>query len=273
MTRSTMRRALVSGASIAGPALSYWLSRNGWSVTLVERAPQVLGGGYPIDLRGTAVQVVQRMGIYDDVRRQRVGRRSTKVLNQRGRTIATIDFSTLVNDDATGDVELPRGDLTKILYQATRDDVDYVFNESVETMTLHDDRVDVTFASGRSDSFDIAIGADGIHSTTRRLVFGPEEKYIRHLGPIVAIWEEEAADRLPSTGTMYNLPGRIAMHMRENTGSRARVLGIRRRRSGLCRLRRHYVRGSPRARGVRRPPHPPGAAAARRLGAGRRRVL
>jgi len=218
MTEPTKRRALVSGASIAGPALGYWLVRNGWSVTLVERAPHVRGGGYPIDLRGTAIQVAKRMGIYDDVRRHQVGRRSTQVLNQRGTKIATIDFSTLINDEASGDVELPRGDLTTILYEATRDDVDYVFNESVATIMPRDDRVDVTFMSGRSDSFDIVVGADGIHSTTRKLVFGPESSYIRHLGPIVAIWDEETTDRMPSTGVMFNLPGRAAMHMRENTG-------------------------------------------------------
>lgn len=218
MTEPTTRRALVSGASIAGPVLGYWLSRNGWSVTLVERASHVRGGGYPIDLRGTAIEVAKRMGVYEDIRAKRVGRRATQVLNQRGRTIATMDFSSLINDDASGDVELPRGDLTKILYEATRDDIDYIFKESVATITPHDDRVDVTFVSGSSDSFDIVVGADGIHSTTRRLIFGPEEDYIRHLGPIVAIWDEEKTDRQHSTGITYNLPGRMGMHMRENTG-------------------------------------------------------
>ena len=217
MTDATKRRALVSGASIAGPALGYWLTRNGWSVTLVERSGHVRGGGYPIDLRGTAVEVAKRMGIYEDVRRQRVGRRATQVLNRSGRRIATIDFSSLINNDATGDVELPRGDLAKILYDLSRDHVDYVFNESVETITPHDDRVDVTFVSGRPDSFDIVVGADGIHSTTRRLIFGPEADYIKHLGPIVAIWDSDA-DLPPSTGTMYSLPGCTAMHMRENVG-------------------------------------------------------
>lgn len=218
MTSPTPRRALISGASIAGPALGYWLTRHGWHVTLVERAAHVRGGGYPIDLRGTAVEVAKRMGLYDDIRGKQVGRRATQVLNQRGRRIATLDFSTLTNDDASGDVELPRGELTKILYDATKDDIEYVFSESIAALTPHDDRVDVTFASGRTDSFDIVVGADGIHSGTRRLVFGPEEDYIRHLGPIVAIWDEPDSDRKPSTGTMYNLPGRVAMHMRENTG-------------------------------------------------------
>jgi 2-polyprenyl-6-methoxyphenol hydroxylase-like FAD-dependent oxidoreductase len=219
MIEPIQRRALVSGASIAGPALGYWLTRNGWSVTLVERSAHVRGGGYPIDLRGTAVQVAKRMGIYDDVRRHQVGRRSTRILNRSGRRIATMDLSAeLLNDEATGDVELPRGDLAKVLYELTRDRVDYVFNESVATVTPHENRVDVTFVSGRSDSFDIVVGADGIHSTTRRLVFGPEADYIKHLGAIVAIWDMDEAELSPCTGTMYSIPGCTAMHMRENTG-------------------------------------------------------
>lgn len=220
MTEPTRRRrALVSGASIAGPALGYWLSRSGWDVTLVERASHVRGGGYPIDLRGTAVQVAKRMGIYDEVRDRQVGARSTHILNQKGRRIAVVDINAeLLNDEATGDVELPRGELATILYEHTREGVDYIFDESVETITQRDSHVEVTFVSGRSDSFDIVVGADGIHSTTRRLAFGPERDYIRHLGPIVAVWDMHDAEVQPGTMTMFNGPGRLAMSMREDHG-------------------------------------------------------
>jgi hypothetical protein len=117
----------------------------------IERASRVRGGGYPIDLRGTAVEVAKRMGIYEDVRSRQVGRRATQILGQRGRTIATMDLSAdLLNNEATGDVELPRGDLASILYELTRDAVDYVFDDSVETLDPRSDHVDVVFRSGRS---------------------------------------------------------------------------------------------------------------------------
>ncbi len=215
----TTRRALVSGASISGPVVAFWLARAGWRVTLVECAPQVRGGGYPIDLRGTAVEVVKRMGIYEEVRKAQVGRRSTQILNPRGRRITTIDVSAdILNNDATGDVEIPRGSLAVVLYEHTRHSVEYIFNDSVAKIEAGHDHVDVTFESGRGDTFDVVIGADGIHSTTRRLVFGPEEDYIHHLGPCVAVFDMERPDVHPGEGTMFNLPGRLAMQMRDSTG-------------------------------------------------------
>ena len=219
MSESTPPRALISGASIAGPALAFWLARAGWQVTLVERAAHVRGGGYPIDLRGTAVEVVKRMGIYDEVRKNQVGRRSTEILNPRGRRIATIDVSAdVLNNDETGDVELPRGSLAVVLYEHTRNVVQYFFNDSVATIDAGSDHVDVTFVSGRVGSFDVVIGADGIHSTTRRIAFGPERDYIHHLGPCVAIFDMDGSDVQPGDGTMFNLPGRLAMQMRDSTG-------------------------------------------------------
>ena len=219
MSESTPPRALISGASIAGPALAFWLARAGWQVTLVERAAHVRGGGYPIDLRGTAVEVVKRMGIYDEVRKNQVGRRSTRILNPRGRCIATIDVSAdVLNNDETGDVELPRGSLAVVLYEHTRNIVEYVFNDSVATIDAGRDHVDVTFVSGRVGSFDVVIGADGIHSTTRRIAFGPEQDFINHLGPCVAIFDMDGSGVQPGDGTMFNLPGRLAMQMRDSTG-------------------------------------------------------
>ena len=219
MSEPTSHRALISGASIAGPVVAFWLARAGWQVTVVECAAHVRGGGYPIDLRGTAVEVVKRMGIYEEVRKAQVGRRSTQILSRKGRRIATIDVSAdVLNNDATGDVEIPRGSLAVVLYEHTRHNVEYIFNDSVATIDPGHDHVDVTFESGRADSFDVVIGADGIHSTTRRLVFGPEQDYIHHLGPCVAVFDMERPDVQPGEGTMFNLPGRLAMQMRDSTG-------------------------------------------------------
>ena len=221
MPERTPPRALVSGASVSGPVVAFWLARAGWHVTLVERAARVRGGGYPIDLRGTAVEVVKRMGIYEEIRKGQVGRRSTRILNRKGRCIATIDVSAdVLNNDETGDVEIPRGTLAVVLYEHTRNNVEYIFNDSVASIQSGHDHVDVTFESGGVgvDSFDVVIGADGIHSTTRRLAFGPEPDYIHHLGPCVAVFDMERADVQPGDGTMFNLPGRLAMQMRDSTG-------------------------------------------------------
>ncbi|MFD0591307.1 hypothetical protein ACFQZ4_00875 [Catellatospora coxensis] len=63
---------LISGASIAGPALAYWLHRHGFAVTVVERAPAIRPGGHAVDIRGVAKDVCARMGIMPAITRARV---------------------------------------------------------------------------------------------------------------------------------------------------------------------------------------------------------
>jgi 2-polyprenyl-6-methoxyphenol hydroxylase-like FAD-dependent oxidoreductase len=70
--------------------------------------------------------------------------------------------------------------------------------------------VEVTFNDGASASFDLLIGADGVHSATRALVFGPEEQFSRSLGYTIACYP--LADRygIGHTFKMYTEPGRMA---------------------------------------------------------------
>jgi hypothetical protein len=88
------RTVLVTGASIAGPALAYWLVRYGFGVTLVERAPTIRTGGYAIDIRGTAIDVVDRMGILPAVRAEHVATRRVTFVNTQGRQVARVTLTT-----------------------------------------------------------------------------------------------------------------------------------------------------------------------------------
>ena len=213
-----MPHALISGASIAGPTLAHWLSRAGWAVTVVERAPRVRDGGYPIDVRGAAAEVTRRMGIHDAIRAARTRNKATRIVAPSGRPIATFAFGEVIANVNPVDVELPRGELTRILYDLTRDAAEWVFDDSIATLAPHDDRVDVTFRSGRPRSFDVVIGADGIHSTTRRLAFGPEERFIRHLGPCCAIYDLAEPPIEPDAAEMYSRPGGTMLVAREGDG-------------------------------------------------------
>ncbi|WP_045744231.1 FAD-dependent monooxygenase [Actinoplanes rectilineatus] len=177
-----MSRILVSGASIAGPALAYWLHRYGFDVTVVEKADTIRGGGYPIDIRGTAIEVVRRMGVLPRLRDAHIDTRQISFLHPDGSPIAAVRPDTVVRGDEGSDLEIPRGDLTTILYDAVRDDVEFLFGDSIDTLDDRPDRVDVTFRGGARRSFDLVVGADGLHSYTRGLVFGPEERYHRYLG-------------------------------------------------------------------------------------------
>jgi 2-polyprenyl-6-methoxyphenol hydroxylase-like FAD-dependent oxidoreductase len=177
------RSVLISGASVAGPALAYWLDRYGFDVTIVERAPAVRSGGYPIDIRGTALNVVERMGVLPQLRSAHIDTQRLRFVDAERNTIATIAPEKLVGGVAGHDIELPRGTLTSALYDLTRKgEVRYRFDDSIDVLEDDGAGVDIRFASGTAQRFDIVIGADGMHSNTRALVFGPEASFSRYLG-------------------------------------------------------------------------------------------
>ncbi|MFE9562717.1 FAD-dependent monooxygenase [Streptomyces sp. NPDC006487] len=184
------RNVLISGAGIAGTALAYWLRHHGFRPTVVERAPALREGGYKIDVRGAALDVVSRAGVLDAVRAQRTDVQGGSIVNAAGKRMATMDGDTF--GGRTGhDAEILRGDLNRILYDLGvdgADGVEYLFGDSIASATETADGIEVAFDSGARRVFDLVVGADGLHSNTRALVFGPEERFIRDLGYYVSIY-------------------------------------------------------------------------------------
>ncbi|GAA2468128.1 FAD-dependent monooxygenase [Winogradskya humida] len=204
-----MTTALISGAGVAGPALAYWLHRYGFDVTLVESARGIRTGGYPIDVRGPAVQVAERMGILPELRAAHIDTRRISVVNGTGRIVASLSPGELAAGNKN-DIEIPRGQLGEILYGLTRNRIEYVFGDSVATLEQHPGGVDVTFEHGAPRTFDHVIGADGLHSTTRRLAFGPERDYHHYLGYCFAGFEVPNTGGLSHEALLQNTPGRLA---------------------------------------------------------------
>jgi 2-polyprenyl-6-methoxyphenol hydroxylase-like FAD-dependent oxidoreductase len=180
------KNILISGASIAGPALAYWLREHGYTVTVVERSPGPRPGGYKIDVRGRAMEVLARMGLVDEVREHHTDMRGGAMLDGKGRTVVEMDADTIGFREPT-DVEVLRGDLARILLAAT-EGVEYVYGDSVTALAEDDHGVTVTFERSLPRRFDLVIGADGLHSAVRALAFGPEERFLRSLGHYVAIF-------------------------------------------------------------------------------------
>ncbi|GID95064.1 FAD-dependent monooxygenase [Amorphoplanes digitatis] len=205
-----MTSVLISGASVAGPALAYWLHQYGFEVTVVEKSGSIRGGGYPIDIRGTAVDVVERMGVLPQVRAAHIATRRISVTDGAGRTIAAFSPDDITGGRPGADLELPRGDLTSILYAQTRDKVDYVFGDSIAALGPHDGGVDVTFEHGRPRTFDYVAGADGLHSNTRRLAFGPESDYHHYLGSCFAGFTAPNTGAWSHEAILQNTPGTMA---------------------------------------------------------------
>ncbi|MFD0418878.1 FAD-dependent monooxygenase [Streptomyces sp. NPDC127108] len=203
------REVLISGASIAGPALAYWLHRSGCAVTVVEKAGALRGGGYPIDIRGTAVEVVRRMGVLPQLRDAHIDLRRFTFLDADGATVASVDARAAGSPEGQ-DLEVRRGDLATILHTLVRDDVEFLFNDSIDTLDQSARGVDVTFRSGRQRTFDVVIGADGMHSATRNSLFGPEEQFHRYLGYCFAIFTMPNTFGLSQEIMMWNTPGRAA---------------------------------------------------------------
>jgi 2-polyprenyl-6-methoxyphenol hydroxylase-like FAD-dependent oxidoreductase len=210
MNHSANRKILISGASIAGPCLAYWLDRYGFEVTVVEKAATIRGGGYAIDIRGTAREVVERMGLYPRLREAHVDTRKLSFVDPDGALIASVAPEAVTGGMAGLDIEVRRGDLADALYGPIRDDVEFLFNDSIATLEDRGDRVEVTFDSGLARTFDLVIGADGLHSNTRRLVFGPEEQFHRYLGYVFAGFTLPDEFGLAHEGVVWNEPGRAA---------------------------------------------------------------
>lgn len=207
MTNDAMKnlKVLISGASIAGPALAHWLTRYGCTVTLVERAASVRPGGQAVDFKGpTHRTVLERMGILAEVRKRATGGQDQTVVDAAGRPQAVIP-----GEFTGGEIEIRRGDLAELLYERTAADCEYVFGDTITSLTETADGVDVTFANAAPRRFDLVVGADGIHSNVRRLAFGPEHDYVKFLGHYYALAElGEQVDG--GEAVMYNEPGRMA---------------------------------------------------------------
>jgi 2-polyprenyl-6-methoxyphenol hydroxylase-like FAD-dependent oxidoreductase len=177
---------LISGAGVAGPALAWWLNHYGFRTTVVERAPSLREGGYKVDIRGVAVDVVRRMGLLDRVHAASTDMRGAAFVDKRGKELATLDADTFGFRHGD-DTEILRGDLARILCEATRSTTEYVFGDWITGLDQRPDGVEVTFAHGESRRFDLVVGADGLHSGVRALAFGPEEDYLRRFGAYISI--------------------------------------------------------------------------------------
>ena len=200
------RNILISGASVAGPALAYWLRRYGFNPTVVERAPARRDGGYKIDLRGAAVDVADRMGILAEVRRSSTDMRGASYVNGASKRVATMSAE-LFGGRQDDDVEVMRGDLSRILHASTRD-TEYVFDDSITAIVQDGDGVRVSFERGRPRVFDLVVGADGLHSGVRALAFGEESRFLRHLGHYVSIFTIPNQLGLDRWELLYAAPGR-----------------------------------------------------------------
>ena len=161
MNANTTPTVLISGAGVAGPTVAYWLARHGFRPTVVERAAGLRSSGSPVDVRGPAVPVAERMGVMDRLRQAGTDATATSFVNRSGRQVGRVNMRAMQRATRSQDVELTRTDLAAILYEASRDRAEYRFGDTITALRQDDGGVDVTFETAAPRRFDLVIGADG----------------------------------------------------------------------------------------------------------------
>lgn len=169
-------RVLICGAGCAGPALAFWLSRAGHTVTVVERSPDLRTSGAQIDLREQGIEVAKRMGLLEKIRDITVDEAGVSFVDERGNQLGVLmaNKSGQGVQTLTSEFEIMRGDFVRLVYEETRDRVEYIFGKSVESHEQNEKAVVARFSDGSTREFDILVGADGQGSRIRRSIL-PED--------------------------------------------------------------------------------------------------
>jgi 2-polyprenyl-6-methoxyphenol hydroxylase-like FAD-dependent oxidoreductase len=214
-------RVLISGAGIAGLTAAYWLQRYGLTPTVVERAPSLVTGGYKIDVRGTALQVLERMGVYDAVVAASTDMQGAMLVDRDGKVINEMTGNEF-GHRAGEDLEIVRGTLCEILKDSIAN-AEFIFGDSIRAISQHPGRVQVEFAKGSPREFDLVIGADGLHSNVRKIAFGDEARFIRDLGLYLCVYTVPNYLNLDRMEMQYTELGRVAAIWSSRGDSNARA--------------------------------------------------
>ena len=204
------RSVLISGVGIAGPTLAFWLKAAGLQPTLVEHAPTLRSSGYVIDFWGLGYEIAERMGLASEINRIGYHMRELRIVDSRGQRVT--GFGTSVFRELTGGrfVTLGRSDLSRLLFEKIKETTDVLFGDEIVGLEEDANGVRVQFKHAGERQFDLVIGADGLHSKVRELVFGPENRFEKQLGYLVAAFEVRGyRPRDEEVYVIYSQPGRM----------------------------------------------------------------
>ncbi|WP_025144319.1 FAD-dependent monooxygenase [Pedobacter jeongneungensis] len=225
---------LVSGASIAGLTLAFWLDRYGFKVTVVERCTELRLGGQNIDVKGSAWEIMKMMGLEHNIKQANTTEIGIRFVDQKNNTLAEFPKEDALS--MTQEMEILRGDFVKILYEKVKENVAFRFGERIEGIEVRNDKVNIAFSNGQSACFDLVIIAEGIGSSTREKVFGTAVTF-RYLGLYTSYF---TAARKPSDNQWarwHNAPGGIVFLIRpDNHGSTRVCINFRSKEQGFEKL-------------------------------------
>ena len=215
--KNKVKKVLVSGASIAGPTLAFWLTKYGFDVTVIERSKSLRLGGQNLDIRGAGRAIARMMDIEKEILEANTGEIGLQFVNRDNKVEAAFPMGD--GDSFTSEAEILRGDLVNILYNRTKDQVNYIFGKYIKTINQDDSSVKVTYSDGENGVFDLLIAADGVRSTTRQLLFGDEPK-IKFVGLYNAWYTIPKKETDTKWARWYTAPGsRVLLIRPDNHGT------------------------------------------------------
>jgi 2-polyprenyl-6-methoxyphenol hydroxylase-like FAD-dependent oxidoreductase len=205
------KKVLVSGASFAGLSTAYWMRKLGYEVTVVETANGLRTGGTAVNIEGKTVETVERMGILEQIRSNRLNLELWEYKNADDLTEGSVVKRQAGEPPAEDDLEVERNALLGFLFDLVKADVEFIFNDSVTALSETARDIEVTFRDGSRRPFELVFGCDGLHSTVRKLWFGSEAEYTHFLEQYFAITIVDASLIRPNTAQMFNVPGKCVM--------------------------------------------------------------
>ena len=227
------KKILITGASIAGPAVAWWLSRRGMDVTVVERSPAFRDGGQTVDIRGASRTVMQRMGLEDRARARSTHEVAWAWVDEKDRERARFDVAKFGGEGPVADLEILRGELAKLIVEDSRQHAEYRYNDSIASISEGPDAVRVRFASGEERSFDLVVVAEGVVSSTRKMLWGDAVQR-RPFDVYTAYFTIPKGEDDDDVARWYNAPGGLGVFVRpDNLGTTRAALNMVQRPNGL----------------------------------------
>jgi 2-polyprenyl-6-methoxyphenol hydroxylase-like FAD-dependent oxidoreductase len=200
------KKVLISGASMAGLSTAYWMNKLGYKVTVVEIANEARTAGAAVDIKGTTVDIAKRMGIYGQLKANSLSVEKVEFKNADDVTDGSIMLKNEGEEIANDDIEIERDKFVSIISDALKNDVEFIFNNSITALNETKDNITVTFKAGPQQSFHLVFGCDGIHSGVRNIWFGNEKEYTHFLGAYFSISIVNKLLIQQKTMQMYNVP-------------------------------------------------------------------